>query len=181
MSKSKSRGASGGRGGRRTKQTPTREVQQDVQMFQSLSDQQMAAGLEAAKGDKSRSRSARKKSGQGRVPLRKSSSKRKKSRASPSMSRSPPQSPPREVIETITAAQARNQMEDPIPATSPKTSSHKNASLKAQVSLGALKGKHERGHSSKDSASRSRSGRRRKGDQGSNSATQGGVRCEVQT
>jgi len=181
MSKSKSRGASGGRGGRRTKQTPTREIQQEVQMFQSLSDQQMAADLETANGGQSRSRSPKKKSGKGRAALRKSSSKRKKSRASLSISRSPPQSPHREVIETITAAQVQNQMEDPILAMSPRTSSRKNTSLKAQVSLGALKGKQERRHSPRDSASHSRSARRRKGDQGSNSATQGGIRCEVQT
>ena len=147
-------------------------------MFQSLSDKQLAAHLDTAEKERTRSRSPRKggvRAGnrKGKSPAtRQRSGKSKKSLVS--LSKSPPQ-----------------ELKDPALASPMLSPVHRkvdfgpsideDASLKAQVSLGALKGRNERRRSGKGSTSRSRSGRRGKGTKGSNTATRGGAQCEVQT
>ena len=56
-----------------------------------------------------------------------------------------------------------------------------SASNKAQVSVGALRGRNERKGYPLSSGRKSNSGKRRRADKGSNDATRGGKQCEVQT
>ena len=91
-SRSKSKGESRGRRHRSNKQSPDKEIQQDVTMFQSLSEKQM----DSPKKERTRSRSPQKKAARSGNLKKKStgkgSEKRKKSVAS--KSRSPPQELP---------------------------------------------------------------------------------------
>lgn len=170
-SRSKSKGEPGSRRHRSNKLSPEKEIQQDVKMFSSLSDKQM----DSPKKERTRSRSPQKKGARvGNLKKKspsKSPAKRKKSVASKS------RSPPRELPDPSQSS--------PMPSPQHRrvdfgSGIDEAASLNAQVSLGALKGRNERKRS-KESMSRSRSGKKRKGEKGSNAATRGGVKCEVQT
>ena len=147
-------------------------------MFQSLSDKQMAAHLDTGKRDRTRSRSPQKRGARAGNLRKKSpaggrrSSKSRKGRAS--RSGSPPQ-------ELQQPTQSSPMPSPPYKRVDFGPGADEAASLRAQASRGALKGKNERRRSAKGSASRSRSGKRRKGDKGSNTATRGGMQCEVQT
>lgn len=149
-------------------------------MFQSLSDKQMAAYLDSGKTEskeRTRSRSPHKKAARPGKPKKKSPSRRsvnKKKSQVTSKSRSPPE-------ELQVPVQG-----SPLPSPQNRrvefgSGTDDTGSLKAQVSLGALKGRNERKRSAKDSVSRSRSGKKKKGEKASNTATRGGIKCEVQT